>query len=290
MKRIVIAVLIILAACKNETKQFPESMAKSASAADAVASRQATPVPPPPPPLQSSEIRMIIRTANVSMIVRDAADVLHRITVMVEGRGGYVADERQWRDQEQTRATVTVRVPSAQLTPVLTSLRGLAVRVDNETISGQDVSQEFTDLGSQLKNLQATEVELRELLTTVRQRTQKASQILEIFNELTRVRGEIEQAQGRMNYLSKMTTYATITVDLVPDALATPVVQPGWQPVATAKAALRSLLNTMKAVADVAIWLGLYFLPIAFLFVIAALVIRTLWRRRTLVVAGDDAA
>lgn len=180
---------------------------------------------------------------------------------------------------EQVRASATLRVPSAQLRPTLAALSGLAIRVQNEGITGEDVTAEFSDLGAQLKNLQATETELRELLATVRQRTQKASEIMEVFTELTKVRGDIERIQGRMQYLSQMTAMSTIRLDLVPDAIAAPVVEPGWQPLATVRSAARSLVNTLKTLADALIWIVLYLIPVGAFFVLVALVIRGLWRR-----------
>src|SRR4029077_8027881 len=112
---------------------------------------------------------------------------------------------------------------------------GYALRVENQAITGQDVSEDFSDLGAQLKNLQGAETELRELLTTIRKRTEKASEVMEVYNEITRVRGDIERIQGRMQYLSQMTALSTITLELTPDVLAAPVVEPGWRPLATVR-------------------------------------------------------
>lgn len=163
--------------------------------------------------------------------------------------------------------------------PILAAIRGLAVRVESETVTSQDVSQEYSDLGAQLRNLQAAETELRELLKTVRERTQKASEIMEIYTEITKVRGDIDRIQGRIQYLSQMTSLSTVTLELIPDVLAAPVVEPGWQPVATVKNASRSLLNSLKGVVDVLIWVVIYVLPLGLIFVALALLVRAAWRR-----------
>jgi len=222
---------------------------------------------------------MIIRNANMSLVVRDAADVLQQVTKMVDGKGGYVADTKQWKEREQVRATATIRIPSTELMPVLAAIRGMAIRVESESVNAQDVSQEYSDLNAQLRNLQATETELRELLKTVRERTQKASEIMEIYDEITKVRGQIEQIQGRIQYFSQATALSTINLELIPDILAQPVVEPGWQPVATIKNASRSLLNSLKGLVDVLIWVILYILPLGLIFVVFALVVRAVWRR-----------
>ncbi len=286
MKRILLATLLIVLACKAENRALPVSPESNAATTtdsqlrvggSVVGRSPAQPAEASPQaPLQT---RMIIRNANMSLVVRDAADVLQKVTVLVDAKGGYVADTRRWKEREQVRASATLRVPATQLMPLLAAIRGLAIRVEGETVNAQDVSQEYSDLGAQLRNLQATETELRELLKTVRERTQKASEVMEIYNEITKVRGEIDRIQGRIQYLSQMTSLSTITLELIPDVLAAPVVEPGWQPVATVKNASRSLINSLKGVVDMLIWVVLYILPLGLIFVVLALVVRAIWKR-----------
>lgn len=234
--------------------------------------------------------RMIIRTATLSVIVDDAADVLQKISAATEKAGGYVADTKQWREQDQIRATVTLRVPATHLNSVLAQIRAASIRVENESLSGEDVSEQYSDLSAQLLNLEAAERELRELLRTVRQRTQKAADILEIYNELARVRGNIEQIKGRMKYLEQVTALSTITVQLTPDVLARPVVQPGWRAFAVLKEASRALVETLKVIASAVIWLTVYLLPLALMFVAFALLVRLVWRYLRHHVPRDDVA
>ena len=275
LNRVFLVSLIVIAACKAE-RRADNIPLFSTSAQPPVQAQRVGGVPAPPP---EPVTRMIIRNANIALVVGDAAQALNRITSVVESKGGYIADTRQWKDREQVRAAMTLRVPAAQLTSILSAIRGMAVRVESENISAQDVSQEFTDLASQLRNLQSAEIELRELLKTVRVRTQKASEVMEVYSEISRVRGEIEKLQGRMQYLSQMTALSTITIELIPDVLAAPVVEPGWQPVATVKSASRALLNGLRGVADVLIWMVIYCLPFAMIFSAIAILVRATWRR-----------
>ena len=271
MKRACLILLAALLGCNAEPMETVSAdVAESApSVAEPGASLRVAATP----------ARMIIRNANISVVVDDASDVLRSLTASVESNGGYIAETRQWKEREQIRASATLRVPSAQLSPTLAKIRELAIRIESESITAQDVSQEFSDLNAQLRNLQATETELRELLSTIRQRTQKAAEVLEIHRELMKVRGEIEHIQGRQQYLSQMTALSTIQLELIPDVLAAPVVEPGWQPIATVKAASRALINSIKFVIDVLIWVALYVLPLGLVFVLIVLLVRALWRR-----------
>jgi hypothetical protein len=228
--------------------------------------------------------RMIIRTAEVSMVVADTEPALKSITALVVAAGGYVADSKAWRENEQLRARVSVRIPAEQLDATLEAIKKLAVRVERENVGGKDVTEEFSDLNAQLVNLEATETELRELLTEVRQKTQKAEDVLQVYQELTKVRGEIEQIKGRMQFLSNQTALATANLDLIPDVLAKPVVEPGWRPLETLRNAGRALVNALKGLVDVMIWLAVYLLPLLIVIAIPivgfVLLIRWLVRRR----------
>lgn len=234
--------------------------------------------------LADDTARMIIRTADLSVVVTDAAQAQQSIVDTVQALGGYVADSSAWREGEQLRARLTVRVPAEKLDALLAAIKASAVRVQQENVTGQDVTEEFTDLNAQLTNLEATEVELRELLAEVRQKTQKAEDVLAVYRELTSIRGEIERVKGRMQYLSTMTAMATANVDLIPDVLAKPVVEPGWRPLETLKNASRTLVNTLKGLVDAVIWFVVAVLPVLLLIAIPialiVLLARWLMRRR----------
>ncbi len=227
--------------------------------------------------------RMIIRTADLSIVVTDAAQAQQSVADTVKTLGGYIADSSAWREGEQLRARMTVRVPAEKLDALLAAIKGSAVRVQQESIKGQDVTEEYSDLSAQLTNLEATEKELRELLAEVRQKTQKAEDVLQVYRELTTIRGEIEQLKGRMQYLGTMTAMATANVELIPDTLAQPVIEPGWRPLETLKNAGRALVNALKGLVNALIWLVVYVLPIliviAIPIVLIVLAIRWLVRR-----------
>ena len=224
---------------------------------------------------ESAMPRMIVRTADVKVIVADTAKAVDSVTRNVEALGGYVAGSNIWRDGELLRARLTLRVPANQMTPALAAIRSAAKRVESETITSEDVSQEYVDLESQLRNLQATEKELRELLTTIRQNTRKASEVLEIHQQITTIRGQIEQTQGRMRYLSQVSAMSSIALEMTPDALAQPVVQPGWQPLVVVKNASRALVGVLQSFATAAIWFVIYVVPIL---LIAGALMFVLWK------------
>lgn len=222
--------------------------------------------------------RKVIQTASLNIIVKDTAAVLEFAQNLANQMGGYIVTSTSWRQDEQLRAQITLRVPAEQLQSALKQMREKAIRVDNESISSQDVSQEYTDNDSRLRNLRATEVELLELLTTAREKTGKAEDVLAIFRELTSIREQIETLQGRQQYLDTMTAMSTITVDIWPEPLEKPIVEAGWKPLSTLREALRALTQTGQAVVDALIWLLGYVVPV--LAVIAAPIVLIAWAVR----------
>jgi hypothetical protein len=219
--------------------------------------------------------RMIVRRAEMRIIAGDTAKTVEAVTKAAESAGGYVSDSSIWRDGELLRAKLTLRIPSDKLTSTLASIRALAKRVDNETITSEDVSQEFVDLESHVRNLEATETELLELLKIARVNSRKATDVLEVHRQVTSIRGEIEQVKGRMRYLSQVTSMSSVGVEVVPDAIAKPVVEPGWQPLVVAKDASRAFIGVMQFLATAAIWLVIYVLPI---FGMLALLVAGAWK------------
>ncbi len=221
--------------------------------------------------------RLIVRTAEMSMQVRDVHRVTQQISAATAAAHGFLGTSRMWRDGESDRASMVVRVPAAALDATLASLRAMAVRVDNESVTGEDVTRQSVDLNAQLTNLRATEVELRALLTTVREKTKRAADVLEVHAELSRVRGEIEQHTAELQQLTQMAALSTITLDLRPDAVAQPIARDSWQPRGVLRDAVRALAGTGRVAVNGLIWTVVYIVPLLTLAGGLVFVLRRLW-------------
>ena len=155
---------------------------------------------------------MIVRTINLTLVVGNVQDTYRQVERLAAEQGGYVAGSQVRQEGERMTATVTLRVPadSAIYLTTLERLRGLAERVVDEQVQVQDVGEEHVDLESRLRNLRATEDSLLALLT----RADRVEAILALQRELTTIRGQIEQAQGRKQALERRAAMATITLQL----------------------------------------------------------------------------
>ena len=124
-------------------------------------------MPRPAPPVGADESnlvgqtwateRMIVRTGNMRLKVKDMAEALDRIKEIAQWLGGYVVSSN-WRGGEEERtAIISIRVPAEKYDDATTSLRDLAIEVLSDSTTARDVTEEYTDLDSQLRNLEATE-------------------------------------------------------------------------------------------------------------------------------------
>ncbi|MBL8058028.1 MAG: DUF4349 domain-containing protein, partial [Anaerolineales bacterium] len=164
------------------------------------------------------------------------------------------------------QANLAVRVPAARLTEALTQIKHLAVtgEAETENITGEDVTAQYTDLESQLRNLEAAEAQLQKIL----EEAKRTEDVLNVFNQLTSIRGQIEQVKGQMKYYQESAAMSLISVSLLPDALSQPIEVGGWKAEGVAKEAIEALVRAMQNLASAGIWLGIYVLPLFLVFAI----------------------
>jgi hypothetical protein len=229
--------------------------------------------------------RIVIKNAELSIIVNDPAKSLDRVARMAEGMGGFVVSAHVYRQklsdgQEVLQASATIRVPAERLTEALQQIRAESSKpVMYENIDSQDVTREYTDLQSRLRNLEAAETQLQEIMLEAK----KTEDVLSVYYQLTQVREQIEVTKGQIQYYEQSAALSSITVQLVPDAAVQPLTIAGWEPVGVAKDALQSLINGLRGLATIGIWAVLYALPMLVVvltpFVLIIFAIRR-WRRR----------
>ena len=175
--------------------------------------------------------RKITRTANFEVTVDNVLDSAQEVEDIATAAGGFVSSSNLSRETDSEggeiqTASIKVRVPAPAYADVLKQLRALAKDVRSETSEAQEVTEEYTDLQSRLRNLEATERQYLELLG----KAVSIPDILTVEDRLNVVRSEIEQVQGRINVLNDLTDLATISIRLVPPAVVAPAEEgsQGW--------------------------------------------------------------
>ncbi len=108
---------------------------------------------------------------------------------------------------EMTSGTVTIRVPAKRFDETLAAIKKIG-KVNNVNVKADDVSEEYVDLQSRLRNYQAQETQLLAIMA----KAQTVDETLKVQEQLTSVQGEIEVIKGRMTYLDNRVDYSTINV------------------------------------------------------------------------------
>jgi hypothetical protein len=205
--------------------------------------------------------RLIIKTANMSVVVEDVSNAISAITNYAIEKGGFVVTSNVEKYGTVPSGYVTVRIPVADFDASITKV-GEFGEVTSKTIQGQDVTEEFVDLDAQLKNLRATENQFLEIM----KKATKIEDILAVQRELSNVRGQIDSIEGRMKYLQQSADLSTLTVYLSTDPSNLPIFDESdtWKPWAQVKEAARSLLELGKGLVNFVIWIVVY-IPFWFL-------------------------
>lgn len=209
--------------------------------------------------------RQVIKRASLQLHADDTRAAFDEIVDLVQAIGGFVADANVYpttSEDAEPEVAMTLRVPAEHLDQALAAIKETADEVVSETQGAQDVTEEFVDLEARLTNLEAFEIELRALLQETRMRDDAdTEEIIRVFNELTSVRGQIEQLQAQLDHLGDLTAMATVEVGITQTPAAAPLVDEPWAPGETVRVAVGNLVEGLQAAADWVIGFAIYALP-----------------------------
>jgi hypothetical protein len=226
---IVLAVLLILIAiglgCGNGTKQkAPEPGYKSVNkvADDRMQGKTGGMVEQGEAPVTGtqtpvSQVPQIetrtIRTGSLTIeIKKDAFNRQYaQVVLIAEGVGGLVSDSRSDSSNGRiTGGTVTIRIPNDTFPEVMDKLKKLG-KVKSISEQAQDVTEEYVDLESRINNLRSQEAVYLRLMA----KAQTIEESIAVQRELSVIQEQIEQLQGRKNYLDNHVQFSTVQVTLL---------------------------------------------------------------------------
>ncbi|MBI2332363.1 MAG: DUF4349 domain-containing protein, partial [Chloroflexi bacterium] len=131
---------------------------------------------------------LIIKSADLRLLVEDSDQAIDRVTQVVDDSGGYIISSRVWNQphydgKNYKYATITMGVPVESFERALNRLRGISLEVLDETASGEDVTDQYVDLQSQFTNLEAT----RERIKSFLEDAQNVDEALRINQQLSEI-------------------------------------------------------------------------------------------------------
>ena len=254
----------------NRPAEFSPAAAPQSAATDKTKS--------PQPPGADALRRKIVYTATVNLAVEHFDPVPAHLEALVDRFGAYVARSQISGSPGSPRhGEWTLRVPADHYGAFLAAARELG-EVQNVNSDSQDVTEEFYDVEAHVRNKKQEETRLLELLSNA---TGKLEDVLSVDRELARVRGEIEQMEGRLRVLGALTTMSTVNLnvreikDYVPEQEVTFAtrIRRAWEGSTSALVGAAQALSIVLVAA--APWLGVLLVPV----LVVVLVLRSRWAR-----------
>jgi hypothetical protein len=217
-------------------------------------------VPSPNRPPEALAGRKVIRTTSISMVVQHPTAVAEQIASLAEGAGGYL-ETAEGGGENATSSTLTLRVPAAQFERVRAEIRKLSVRVESEKVDAQDVTRQYADQDANIRNLHAEEAQYLAIM----KQASTVKDMLAVSEQLSAVRGQIEQQEAEFNALSRQIETVAIAIALRTESEAQ-VSGLQWRPIYQLKLALR---DGMESLANYAATMTMFlaYLPAALLWV-----------------------
>ncbi|MCC9705152.1 DUF4349 domain-containing protein [Streptomyces sp. MNU76] len=208
----------------------------------------------------------IIRTATLTVRVKDVPKALDEARTAVEGAGGFVGSESTTRDgKDRERTRVVLRVPAEKYEEVLTELEGTGKLIERKT-NAEDVTDQVVDVESRIKTQRASVTRIRELMD----KATKLGDVVTLEGELSTRQADLESLLAQQKSLKDRTSLATITLSLSETAVKKAAVDdPGFAD---------ALAGGWNAFVAVFRWLGLA-LAAVLPFAVAAALLLLVWYR-----------
>src|SRR3954447_6517986 len=217
----------------------------------------------------------IVYTGSLDLLVADLDAALAKGRTAVLATGAYVGASDESRKGDMETAVITSGTAESRWEDTLAGLRGIAKQVLGEKTQAAEVGGQIVDLEARLRNLRASE----QVLVGIAQGTGKVTDLLEVQQRISEVRGEIEQLDGQRAALVDQAAYGTLVTTYGLAVAQVEQAKAGWDPAADVDGASATLIGAVQALTSGAIWFGIVWLPLLLVLLLVALLARRAYRR-----------
>ncbi len=237
----------------QEKRVAVQAMPRAGTMNDGIVAERVA-APDAPSPLMVGE--KMIKTGMLNLRVKSTDEATKEVYRVAAQMGGTVSNSSfSQYGSSMKSGTMTVRVPVERFDEAFTTLKKIAILVQTENTAGTDVTTQVIDLQARINNKKAAEATMQILF----ERAVKISDVIEITDKLSVLRGEIESLEGQMRYMDDQTALSTITLSMSEDA----VIQAdrGFRPFETMKESVVALLQSVGQVTERLIAFAIIGLP-----------------------------
>jgi len=154
--------------------------------------------------------RQLIKEGTINFETHDIAETRRHIESLVQKYGAYISQENERATYSRIYQNMSIRIPKAHFDVFVTELSGGVKKIDEKSITVQDVTEEFIDSTARLAVKKETEQGYLRLLNQAK----TIKDILDIQNELQDIRSDIESIEGRLRYLKNSVNFSTLHISM----------------------------------------------------------------------------
>jgi len=209
----------------------------------------------------------VIKTADLTVEVKAGTfpQAFGDAEFVAQKYGGYVVSSSTYGDKARS-GSLMIRVPSKNFEFAMKDLRGLGT-TKNESMNGQEVTDQFIDLGARLKTWESQEAVLLRLMDN----SNSIAETLTVQRELQQVQYQIEQIKGQLRVLRDQTSFATIAVTVREPGIV--VTSPKTQQPSLSEAWDRAMAGAMGIAYVIVVGLG-YVVPLGLMALVGWAIVR----------------
>ena len=204
-----------------------------------------------------SESTKGIKTGTLSMVLDDLDVARKEFEDIKNEYSGSITYSYESGEGLDKYISMTLKIVSSDFEKVFEEISEIEGEIEYSYVNTSDVTEQYIDLQSRLKNLEAVEVQLTEIMETAK----TVEDTLAVYSELSSTRSQIEVLKGQIKYLDNQTDYSYITVTFSLSSVGADITEDAWKPLGVLKNAFRALISILERFIDLLIWV-LVFSPI----------------------------
>ncbi len=213
----------------------------------------------------------IVYTGSLQLVVADVAQAAAQAKAAVTAVGGFIGASQESNNADRPTATITYRIPAAKWDDTVTAIRGVASKVVAEQTQATEIGGQIVDLVARIANLRASEAALQKIA----EGAANVSDLLQVQQQLSDVRGQIEELDAQRARLVNQVQYGTLVTTFGLEVAQVKEAAKGWDPATDVDGATATMISVGQRIVSGAIWFVIVWLPFL---VVGLIVLFGAWR------------
>jgi len=213
----------------------------------------------------------IVYTGSLQLVVTDVDQAVAKAKTAVLASGGYVGGSQESSAGDQPTATITYRIPAKSWDDTIAAIRSTATKVVAEQTQASEVGAQVVDLEARIANLRASEAALQDIAKTAG----NVNDLLQIQQQLSDVRGQIEELDAQHTRLQDQVAYGTLVATFGVEVEQVKTAAKGWDPAGDVDGATATMINVGQRLVSAAIWFLIVWVPFL---IVGLVVLFVAWR------------